>query len=228
MSNNFRKRALEWLGEGFDDETKNEVKRMLDGDQAELEDAFYRNLEFGTGGLRGIMGVGTNRMNKYTVAMATQGLANYILKNCGDRENKVCISFDSRNNHELFAKITADVFSANGLDVFVFDELRPTPELSYSIRANGAIAGVMITASHNPKEYNGYKVFWSDGGQITAPVDGEIVAEVNKITDLSQVKFVRGEGAGKIERMGAEMDERYLNDILSLMLTPEACKKHKD
>ena len=228
MSNDFRKRALEWLGEGFDDETKNEVKRMLDGDQAELEDAFYRNLEFGTGGLRGIMGVGTNRMNKYTVAMATQGLANYILKNCGDRENKVCISFDSRNNHELFAKITADVFSANGLDVFVFDELRPTPELSYSIRANGAIAGVMITASHNPKEYNGYKVFWSDGGQITAPVDGEIVAEVNKITDLSQVKFVRGEGAGKIERMGAEMDERYLNDILSLMLTPEACKKHKD
>lgn len=198
------------------------------GSPAELEDAFYRNLEFGTGGLRGIMGVGTNRMNKYTVGMATQGLANYIIKHCGREGIRVCISYDSRNNSKEFAKITADVLCANGFDVFIFENLRPTPELSYAIRLKKAQAGVMVTASHNPKEYNGYKVFWSDGGQITSPVDKEIVAEVNAITDPSQVRFEPGENAGSISLMGEDVDRQYLKDILSLTLSPESVARHND
>ena len=174
------------------------------------------------------MGVGTNRMNKYTVGMATQGLANYIKAHVQGDDLRVCISFDSRNNSKLFARITADVLSANGLHVFLFDNIRPTPELSYAIRAKKAVAGVMVTASHNPKEYNGYKVFWSDGGQITSPVDKEIVAEVAKITDPSQVKFKAVDECGEIEVMGKEIDEAYLRDILSLTLSPEACARHKD
>ena len=164
-------RANAWLTGDFDPETKGKIIELRNEDPAAFEDAFYKNLEFGTGGLRGIMGVGTNRMNKYTVGMATQGLANYILAHCKGDDLRFCISYDSRNNSKEFAKITADVMSANGIHVFIFDNIRPTPELSYSIRLKGAIAGVMITASHNPKEYNGYKVFWSDGGQITSPVD---------------------------------------------------------
>ena len=223
----YQEAAQSWLDGHFDAETKAQVKHLMETDQTELEDAFYRTLEFGTGGLRGTMGVGTNRMNKYTVGMATQGLANYIKANV-QGEKSVCISYDARNNSELFARISADVLSNNGIKVFLFEGLRPTPELSYSIRAKKATAGIMITASHNPKEYNGYKVFWSDGGQITAPVDKDIVAEVNKIEDPADVRFEATAGKAPIEMMGKEMDECYLRDITSLALSPEAVKKHTD
>ncbi len=221
--------AQSWLDGHFDAETKAEVKHLMDTDKAALEDAFYRTLEFGTGGLRGTMGAGTNRMNKYTVGMATQGLANYIKQHVSG-EKSVCISYDARNNSKLFAQISADVLSNNGIKVYLFEGLRPTPELSYSIRAKKATAGIMVTASHNPKEYNGYKVFWEDGGQITAPVDKDIVAEVNKIEGPEAVRFepVEGECKAPIEMMGAEMDECYLRDITSLALSPEAVKKHAD
>ena len=225
----YRQVAQSWLDGNFDAQTKAEVKHLMETDQTALEDAFYKTLEFGTGGLRGTMGVGTNRMNKYTVGMATQGLANYIKAHVPG-EKSVCISYDARNNSELFAQISADVLSNNGIKVYLFEGLRPTPELSYSIRAKKATAGIMVTASHNPKEYNGYKVFWSDGGQITAPVDKDIVAEVNKITDPADVRFqpVPGEPKAPIEMMGEEMDECYLHDILTLTLSPEAVAKHKD
>ena len=188
------------------------------------------NLEFGTGGLRAVMGPGSDQMNEYTVGMATQGLANYILKHIDIANAKVVISYDCRNNSALFAKITAEVLSANGIHVYLFESLRPTPEMSYAIRLKGAVAGIMITASHNTKEYNGYKVSWSDGGQITSPVDKEIVAEVNKMQNASEVKFkpVPEITPGKIEMMGEDVDERYLNDILSLTLSPEAVKRHSD
>ena len=221
-------RANAWLTGDFDPETKGKIIELRNSDPAAFEDAFYKNLEFGTGGLRGIMGVGTNRMNKYTVGMATQGLANYILAHCEGDDLRFCISYDSRNNSKEFARITADVMSANGIHVYIFDNIRPTPELSYAIRLKGAVAGVMITASHNPKEYNGYKVFWSDGGQITSPVDKDIVAEVNKITEPSMVKFSAGERCGSIDIMGADVDELYLRDILSLAMSPEACGRHSD
>ena len=220
--------ADSWLAGDFDEETKSKILELKNSDPAGLEDAFYKNLEFGTGGLRGVMGVGTNRMNRYTVGMATQGLANYILKHAEGKDVSVCVSYDSRNNSELFARITADVLSANGLHVYIFDGIRPTPELSYAIRKTGSIAGVMITASHNPKEYNGYKAYWNDGAQITSPVDAEIIAEVAKVSDPSLVRFTKGEGSGKIELMGSEMDENYMSDILSLMLSPESRARHKD
>ena len=225
----YKQTAQSWLTGNFDDQTKAEVKHLMDTDPVALEDAFYRNLEFGTGGLRGIMGAGTNRMNKYTVGMATQGLANYIKAHV-QGEASVCISHDSRNNSRLFAEISAQVLANNGIKVYLFESLRPTPELSYSIRLKKATAGIMVTASHNPKEYNGYKVFWSDGGQITAPVDKDIVAEVAKIEDPADVRFepVASEPKGAIEIMGAEVDECYLRDQLSLMLSPEAVAKHKD
>ncbi|MCQ2165579.1 MAG: phospho-sugar mutase [Bacteroidales bacterium] len=226
---NYLDTVQSWLSGDFDPETKGKIMELRNNDPAGLEDAFYRNLEFGTGGLRGLMGVGTNRMNRYTVGMATQGLANYIIAHTSqDDDVKVCISFDSRNQSKEFAKITADVLSANGIHVYIFDNIRPTPELSYAIRLKGATAGVMVTASHNPKEYNGYKVFWSDGGQITSPVDKDIVAEVAKITDPSQVKFEAGLRCGAVDVMGADVDECYLRDILSLTLSPEACAKHSD
>ena len=224
----YKEIANRWLEGDFDPETKGKIIELRNSDPAGFEDAFYRNLEFGTGGLRGIMGVGTNRMNKYTVGMATQGLCNYIKTHVSGNDVRACISFDSRNNSKTFAKITADVFSANGIHVFLFDNIRPTPELSYAIRKKGATVGVMVTASHNPKEYNGYKVFWSDGAQITSPIDKDIVAEVAKISDPSGVKFVSGEECGEIEMMGKEMDECYLNDILSLMLSPESRKNHPE
>ena len=223
----YKEAVKSWIDGNFDPETKCKVIELRNTDPVALEDAFYKNLEFGTGGLRGIMGVGTNRMNKYTVGMATQGLANYIKKHV-DGEKSVCISFDSRNNSKLFAKISAEVLSNNGIKVYLFDNLRPTPELSYSIRAKKATAGIMITASHNPKEYNGYKVFWSDGGQITSPVDKDIVAEVNAITDPDEVRFEEGEEFGGVEIIGKEMDELYMRDILSLALSPEAVAKHTD
>lgn len=220
--------AQSWLDGDFDPETKCKVIELKNSDPAGFEDAFYKNLEFGTGGLRGIMGVGTNRMNKYTVGMATQGLANYILKHMEGDDIKVVISYDSRNNSKEFAKITADVLSANGINVFIFDNIRPTPEMSYAVRLKGAVAGVMITASHNPKEYNGYKVSWSDGGQVTSPVDKEIVEEVAKITDPSQVKFKAETRCGYIDIMGKDVDEKYLSDLISLSLSPEACEKSGD
>ena len=220
--------ADSWLAGDFDEETKSKILELKNSDPAGLEDAFYKNLEFGTGGLRGVMGVGTNRMNRYTVGMATQGLANYILKHAEGKDVSVCVSYDSRNNSELFARITADVLSANGLHVYIFGGIRPTPELSYAIRKTGSIAGVMVTASHNPKEYNGYKAYWNDGAQITSPVDAEIIAEVAKVSDPSLVRFTKGEGSGKIELMGSEMDENYMSDILSLMLSPESRARHKD
>ena len=219
-------KAQSWLEGDFDQATKMQVLNLRNSDPVAFEDAFYRNLEFGTGGLRGIMGVGTNRMNRYTVGMASQGLASYIKAHVSGEDLKICVSYDSRNNSKEFAKIAAEVFAANGLHVFLFDNIRPTPELSYSIRLKKAVAGVMVTASHNPKEYNGYKVFWSDGGQITSPVDVDIVAEVAKITDPSMVRFTGGEGS--IELMGKEVDECYMRDLQSLMLSPEACAKHSD
>ena len=226
MEKDFRQVAQSWLDGNFDQQTKDQVRDLMANPVA-LEDAFYRNLEFGTGGLRGVMGVGTNRMNKYTVGMATQGLANYMKANCkGDLS--VCISFDSRNNSEYFAKITADVLSANGIKVYIFDCLHPIALMSFSVRTKKATAGIMITASHNPKEYNGYKVFWSDGAQVISPVDKDIVAEVAKITDPSMVKFERGENAAPIEVMSHEMDEAYLNAVSTLMLSPEARERHKD
>ena len=227
MEKDFREVVQSWLDGNFDEQTKDQIRQLRESDPAGLEDAFYRNLEFGTGGLRGVMGVGTNRMNKYTVGMATQGLANYMKANCTG-ELSVCISFDSRNNSEAFAKITADVLAANGIKVFIFDILHPIALMSYSVRTKKATAGIMITASHNPKEYNGYKVFWSDGAQVISPVDKDIVAEVNKITDPSMVKFVPGEDAASIEYMSHEMVDAYLNAVSSLMLSPEARERHKD
>ena len=218
-------RAEAWLKGDFDEETKAGVRALLEGDPAACEDAFYKNLEFGTGGLRGTMGVGTNRMNKYTVGMATQGLANYIKANV-EGPLSVCVSYDSRNNSREFAQITANVLSANGIHVYLFTEIHPVPLMSYSVRLKHATAGVMITASHNPKEYNGYKVFWSDGAQITAPVDKDIVAEVSKISDPAQVKF---EGVpSEIEPMGREIDEAYFQDVLGMMLSPLSRGRHSD
>ncbi len=228
MSQDYNAAARKWLEGDFDPETKMKVIELRNNDPAGFEDAFYKDLEFGTGGLRGIMGVGTNRMNKYTVGMATQGLANYILKNVEGDDIRVCISYDSRNNSKLFAKITADILSANGLHVFIFDNIRPTPELSYAIRYMGATAGIMVTASHNPKEYNGYKVYWNDGAQIVPPVDSDIIAEVAKVTEPSQVKFVRGDRCGEVELMGRKVDEAYMNDILSLTLSPDSRERHND
>ena len=230
MAEKFIEVAQSWLDGNFDQQTKNDVKALMDADRTALEDAFYQNLEFGTGGLRGIMGVGTNRMNKYVVGMATQGLANYIKKNVSRRNLSVSISFDARNHSAEFARISAKILAANSIDVYLFESLRPTPELSYAIRANKSIAGIMVTASHNPAEYNGYKVFWEDGGQITSPVDKDIVAEVGRITDPSMILYEAPEGsvAGKIRMMGKEMDEKYLNDILSLTLSPEVRKRHSD
>ena len=228
MERDYRAVAQSWLDGGYDEATKQEVRALMAGDPAALEDAFYRNLEFGTGGLRGIMGAGTNRMNRYTVGMATQGLANYIRKHHPVAGTCLCISHDNRNHSREFALITADVLSANGFDVYIFDSLRPTPELSYAVRLKKAVAGVMITASHNPKEYNGYKVFWSDGGQVTSPVDKEIVAEVNRIGSPAEVRFVPGEDAGIIRTMGEDVDSAYLKDILSLTLSPESVARHND
>lgn len=219
--------AKSWLDGDFDPATKNQILLLRNEDPAGFEDAFYKNLEFGTGGLRGIMGVGTNRMNKYTVGMATQGLANYMKSRLEGPLN-VCISYDSRNNSKEFARITADVLSANGIHVWLWENIRPIPLLSYSVRSKKANAGVMITASHNPKEYNGYKVFWNDGAQVVAPVDKEIVAEVAKITDPSQVKFVPGDDAAGIDIMGKEMDDMYFNDVLSQSLSPESIARHSD
>ncbi|MFZ4740258.1 MAG: phospho-sugar mutase [Bacteroidales bacterium] len=220
-------KANKWLESQYDLETREKVKFLIENDATELTESFYRDLEFGTGGLRGIMGVGTNRMNKYTVGMATQGFANYILKMFPGKTNcKIAIAYDSRNNSKYFAQITADVMSANGIKVFLFEDLRPTPELSFAIRELHCQSGVVITASHNPKEYNGYKAYWEDGGQLTSPHDTNVIDEVIKITDISQVKF--NGNPQLIEMIGENIDKIYLANVKSLSLSPELIKKHKD
>ena len=220
-------RAEAWLTGDFDEETRNQVKEMIENNPQEVVESFYQDLEFGTGGLRGIMGVGTNRMNKYTVGMATQGLANYLKKIFpGRKQISVAIAFDCRNNSPYFARITADVFSANGFYVYLFEALRPTPELSFAIRHLGCQSGIVITASHNPKEYNGYKAYWEDGSQLIPPHDKNVIAEVQKITSVADVKFEgREENIGMI---GAEIDKIYLDRVHQLSLSPEVIKQHKD
>ena len=220
-------RAKAWLTEQYDEQTRKQVQYLIDNDPNELTESFYRNLEFGTGGLRGIMGVGTNRMNIYTVAMATQGFANYIKKmNPGVSDLRVAIAYDCRNNSPAFANITADVMSANGIKVFIFDCLRPTPELSFAVRELHCHAGVMVTASHNPKEYNGYKAYWNDGGQLVSPHDKNVIAEVEKILDPSMVNFKRNPEL--ITVLGEDFDDIYLNKVFGLSLSLDLIKKHKD
>ena len=221
-------KAQIWLGDGYDEETKAAVRAMLDNeDKTDLIEAFYKDLEFGTGGLRGIMGAGTNRMNIYTVGAATQGLSNYLKKAFADLPQiKVTIGHDCRNNSRKFAEVAADVFSANGIKVYLFDALRPTPEVSFAIRELGCQSGVILTASHNPKEYNGYKAYWNDGAQMIAPHDKNTIDEVNKITSVKDVKF-RG-NAELIEIIGEEIDRRYLDRIKTLSLSPEAIAHHHD
>lgn len=220
-------KAKSWLTDQYDDETRKQVQYLIDNDPNELTESFYRTLEFGTGGLRGIMGVGTNRMNIYTVAMATQGLANYIKMMFGNiKTPQIAIAYDCRNNSKEFARITADVMTANDIKVFLFSALRPTPELSFAIRELKCQSGIVVTASHNPKEYNGYKVYWEDGGQIVAPHDKNIIAEVQKITDISMVKCKRN--AELIEMLDDNFDEIYLDKVMSLSLSPKIIKKHKN
>ena len=222
-----KNKANTWLEGDFDEETKKQVKYLLENDEQELIDAFYKDLEFGTGGLRGIMGVGTNRMNIYTVGMATQGLSNYLHKQFSNLSQiKAAIAYDSRNNSKLFAEKAAKVLTANGIKVYLFDRLRPVPELSFAIRYLSCQAGIMITASHNPKEYNGYKVYWDDGGQIVPPHDKNIISEVQKISDISHVNFNGDEN--KIEILGKDIDETYLDKIYTLSLNSQVNKKHSD
>lgn len=214
-------RATGWLTGNFDQETKAEVKRLMENNPVELTDSFYRDLEFGTGGLRGIMGVGTNRMNKYTVGMATQGLANYLKKMFPHLPViKMAISHDSRNNSRYFAQIVSEVLSANGFTVYLFDDLRPTPELSFAIRHLGCQSGVMLTASHNPKEYNGYKAYWDDGAQMIAPHDENVITEVQKITSVDDVMW--SGNPANIHSIGKEIDEAYIAEIMKLSLSPDA------
>ncbi len=221
-----KNRASKWLNEPFDAATRKKVKELMDGNEAELIECFYRDLEFGTGGLRGIMGVGTNRMNIYTVAMATQGLSNYLLQEFKTvPQIKVAIAHDSRNNSRLFAETTANIFSANGFKVYLFDSLRPTPELSFAIRYFKCQSGIVITASHNPKEYNGYKAYWDDGGQIISPHDKLIITEVLKVSP-DKVNFkARPEN---IESIGAEIDDIYTNQITGLSLAHDIIRRQKD
>jgi phosphoglucomutase len=215
-----------WLQGNFDAATKASVEKLLADNGTELADSFYRNLEFGTGGLRGIMGVGTNRMNKYTVGMATQGYANYLKQSFPGQEVKVAVAHDSRNNSRFFAETVANVFGANGIKVFLFEALRPTPELSFTIRNMGCQGGVVCTASHNPKEYNGYKAYWNDGGQLVPPHDKNVIKEVEKIASVDEVKWSGGEA--NITLIGKEADEAYMKMVLGLSVYPEVCKKQHD
>lgn len=227
MKPNYLVAAESWLSDEYDAQTRERVRYLIDNDRKELEESFYRHLEFGTGGLRGIMGVGTNRMNKYTVGMATQGVANYMKANFKNLDKiKVAISYDCRNNSREFAQITANVFAANGFRVYLFDSLRPTPELSYTIRHFGCQGGVMITASHNPKEYNGYKAYWEDGAQVTSPHDTNIIDQVLKITSPAQVLFSCENP--DIVAIGEDVDRAYLKDISTLFLSPESVRRHQD
>lgn len=216
-----------WLDGAYEEETKQAIREMMTNNPDELVESFYRNLEFGTGGLRGIMGVGTNRMNKYTVAMATQGLANYVKKSFPNANPiKAAISHDSRNHSREFAEITAHVLAANGFKVYLFESLRPTPELSFAVRHFGCQTGVMLTASHNPKEYNGYKAYWNDGCQLVAPHDTNVIDEVLKIKDLKDVKMTGNEQ--NIEIIGENLDRIYLDRVEKNSLHPELIKRHHD
>lgn len=224
-------RSAAWLDGNFDELTKEEIRRLQKDNPNELADAFYRNLEFGTGGLRGIMGVGTNRMNKYTVGMATQGYANYLKQSFPGAPVRIAIAHDSRNNSRVFAEIVANVMAANGIKVFLFEELRPTPELSFAIRHLGCQGGVVCTASHNPKEYNGYKAYWNDGGQLVPPHDKNVIKEVDKIVSVNDVKWsppTEGNGESNIVIIGKEVDEAYIAMVKSLSVYPEVIKKHHD
>ncbi|MBE0679949.1 MAG: phospho-sugar mutase [Bacteroidales bacterium] len=222
-----RKKAGAWLGKEFDEQTRKEVQNLLDNDEKGLIDAFYQDLEFGTGGLRGIMGAGTNRMNRYTLGMATQGLANYLKKHASNPSSiKVAIAHDCRNNSSYFARVAADIFTANGFTAYLFEALRPTPELSYAIRLYGCDAGVNITASHNPKEYNGYKVSWNDGGQVVSPHDKGIIDEVRSIRSVSEIKTDGDES--KIIMLGAETDKKYLAEVRALSINPDVIKRNHD
>ena len=220
------KKAQTWLDGHYDEETKKQVKYLIDNDMKELVESFYKDLEFGTGGLRGIMGVGSNRMNVYTVGTATQGLANYLKKNFAGEQVRVAVAHDSRNNSRMFAERVADIFASNGFSVYLFDALRPTPELSFAIRELKCHSGVVVTASHNPKEYNGYKAYWTDGAQVTAPHDKNIIAEVEKITDVDMV--LTGLHPEKITILDEKFDEIYLDRIHELSLAPESVAKYHD
>lgn len=227
MDSTIKNRIQVWLDGNYDPQTKEEITQLLNQERYdELSDAFYRDLEFGTGGLRGVMGVGTNRMNIYTIGAATQGLSNYLLKTYPDQQIKIVIAHDSRNNATLFAQTVANVFTANGIKVYYFDALRPTPELSYAIRVLGCQSGIMLTASHNPKEYSGYKAYWSDGGQVVPPHDKNIIKEVNAIDSVDKVKFTGNPDL--IEYIGEEIDEKYIETIKSLSVNPDVIEAQKD
>ncbi len=221
-------KAEKWLSPAYDEQTRAEVKALMEAeDKTPLIEAFYKDLEFGTGGLRGIMGVGSNRMNIYTVGAATQGLANYLKDTFKDLPQiSVCVGHDVRNNSRRFAELAADIFSANGIKVYLFDDCRPTPEISYGIRHLGCQSGVVVTASHNPKEYNGYKAYWSDGAQMIAPHDVKTIEYVNAITSVDQIKFTPNKEL--IEIIGSKIDDEYLTDVKKLSLSPEAIERHKD
>ena len=231
MANNLEQQVLTkaqaWLEGNYDETTKAQVKELIDNNMQELTESFYKDLEFGTGGLRGIMGVGTNRMNVYTVGTATQGLANYLKQNFAGEQVKVAVAHDSRNNSRLFAEHVADIFASNGFKVYLFDALRPTPEMSFAIRELGLHSGVVITASHNPKEYNGYKAYWTDGAQVTSPHDVNIIDEVAKITSNDQV--LKGLNPENITILGEEFDQIYLDRIKQdVQLSPECVAKYHD
>jgi phosphoglucomutase len=226
MESAIKEKINVWLTGSFDEDTKNEIRKLQIENEKELTDAFYRNLEFGTGGLRGVMGIGTNRMNKYTVGMATQGYANYLKKTYPGGTVRVAIAHDSRNNSRFFAETVAGVFAANGIKVFLFEALRPTPELSFTIRELGCQGGVVCTASHNPKEYNGYKAYWNDGGQLVPPHDKNVITEVEKIASVDEVKWKGGEE--NITIIGREIDEAYMDMVKSLSVYPEVIARQKD
>jgi phosphoglucomutase len=221
-----KKKAQKWLDGNFDTNTKEQVKYLLENDETELIESFYKDLEFGTGGLRGIMGVGTNRMNIYTVGMATQGLCNYLLQQFPNQEISMAFAHDSRNNGRLFCETAAQICIANGIKVYLFESLRPTPELSFTIRHLGCKSGVVVTASHNPKEYNGYKVYWDDGAQIIAPHDTNIISEVKKIESADDVKW-NGDKS-KIITIGKDIDKIYINKIKELSLAPDIIERQKN
>ncbi|MBN1187561.1 MAG: phospho-sugar mutase [Bacteroidales bacterium] len=221
-----KEKAHKWLNSNIDEETRKQITYMLEKDEKELIEAFYQDLEFGTGGLRGIMGAGTNRVNIYTIGMATQGLCNYLLKQFAGKSISVAIAHDSRNNSRLYAETTAQICAANNIKAYLFDALRPTPELSFAIRHLCCQSGVVVTASHNPKEYNGYKVYWEDGGQIITPHDKNIIAEVQKIKSIDEIKF-NGDKS-KIEIIGPEIDKAYLKELKALTLSPEIIHKFGD
>ncbi len=224
---NVQSRINTWLNGSYDEASKAEINQLISqNNTSELTDAFYRDLEFGTGGLRGLMGAGSNRVNKYTLGAATQGLSNYLIKLYPGQQIKVVIAHDNRNNSSLFAGIVADVFSANGIFVYFFEGLRPTPELSFAIRELGCQSGVMLTASHNPKEYNGYKAYGADGGQLVAPHDQAVMDEVAKVSTIDLIKF--DQNASNIQTIGKDMDQKYLNKLLELSISKDAIKRQKD